>query len=30
MKVKVGDTVVVIATNQDGSVNGKQLEWAVY
>jgi putative ABC transport system permease protein len=25
MKVKVGDTVVVIATNRDGSVNGKQL-----
>ena len=25
MKVKAGDTVVVIATNQDGSVNGKQL-----
>lgn len=25
MKVKLGDTVVVIATNQDGSVNGKQL-----
>jgi len=24
LKVKVGDTVVVIATNQDGSVNGKQ------
>jgi len=24
MKVKVGDTVVVIATNRDGSVNGKQ------
>ncbi len=24
MKTKVGDTVVVIATNQDGSVNGKQ------
>jgi len=24
MKVKVGDTVVVIATNKDGSVNGKQ------
>jgi putative ABC transport system permease protein len=26
LKVKLGDTVVVIATNQDGSVNGKQLE----
>jgi putative ABC transport system permease protein len=25
MKVNVGDTVVVIATNKDGSVNGKQL-----
>lgn len=25
MKVKTGDTVVVIATNRDGSVNGKQL-----
>lgn len=25
MKVKAGDTVVVIATNRDGSVNGKQL-----
>ena len=25
MKVKVGDPVVVVATNQDGSVNGKQL-----
>jgi len=24
MKVKLGDTVVVIATNRDGSVNGKQ------
>ena len=24
MKVKVGDTIVVIATNKDGSVNGKQ------
>jgi putative ABC transport system permease protein len=24
MKVKVGDTVVVVATNRDGSVNGKQ------
>jgi putative ABC transport system permease protein len=26
MKVKVGDLVVVIATNKDGSVNGKQFE----
>jgi putative ABC transport system permease protein len=26
MNVKVGDMVVVIATNQDGSVNGKQLK----
>ncbi len=26
LKVKPGDTVVVIATNQDGSVNGKQFE----
>ena len=26
MKVKVGDMVVVIATNRDGSVNGKQLQ----
>jgi len=26
LKVKAGDTVVVIATNQDGSVNGKQFE----
>ncbi|RJR31455.1 MAG: ABC transporter permease [Desulfobacteraceae bacterium] len=26
MKVKVGDMVVVIATNKDGSVNGKQLK----
>jgi putative ABC transport system permease protein len=25
MKVKVGDSIVVIATNKDGSVNGKQL-----
>ncbi len=25
MKVKVGDIVVVVATNKDGSVNGKQL-----
>ncbi len=24
MKVKVGDTVVIVATNKDGSVNGKQ------
>ncbi len=24
MKVKVGDTIVIIATNKDGSVNGKQ------
>ena len=24
MKVKVGDMVVIVATNQDGSVNGKQ------
>ncbi|GAG13697.1 unnamed protein product, partial [marine sediment metagenome] len=24
LKIKVGDTVVVIATNRDGSVNGKQ------
>ena len=24
MKVKVGDAVVIVATNQDGSVNGKQ------
>src|SRR4030042_3647153 len=28
MKVNIGDTVVVIATNQDGSVNGKQLKVA--
>ncbi|MEW6666366.1 MAG: FtsX-like permease family protein [Thermodesulfobacteriota bacterium] len=28
MKVKVGDIVVVIATNKDGSVNGKQLKVA--
>jgi putative ABC transport system permease protein len=28
MKVNVGDTVVVVATNQDGSVNGKQLQVA--
>jgi putative ABC transport system permease protein len=26
MKVKVGDVVVIIATNKDGSVNGKQLK----
>jgi len=26
MKVKVGDTVVIIATNRDGSVNGKQFK----
>jgi len=26
MKVKVGDTVVIIATNRDGSVNGKQFQ----
>jgi putative ABC transport system permease protein len=26
MKVKVGDTIVVIATNRDGSVNGKQFK----
>lgn len=26
MKVKVGDTIVIIATNQDGSVNGKQFK----
>ena len=26
MKVKVGDTVVVIATNKDGSVNGRQFQ----
>ena len=26
MKVNVGDMVVVIATNKDGSVNGKQLK----
>ncbi len=25
MKVKVGDAIVVVATNKDGSVNGKQL-----
>jgi putative ABC transport system permease protein len=28
MKVKIGDTVVVVATNQDGSVNGKQFKVA--
>lgn len=28
MKVKVGDTVVIVATNQDGSVNGKQFKVA--
>lgn len=28
MKVNIGDTVVVVATNQDGSVNGKQLRVA--
>jgi putative ABC transport system permease protein len=28
MKVKVGDTVVIIATNQNGSVNGKQFQVA--
>ena len=28
MKVNVGDTVVVIATNKDGSVNGKQFKVA--
>jgi putative ABC transport system permease protein len=26
MKINVGDTIVVIATNKDGSVNGKQLK----
>lgn len=26
MKVKVGDTVVVVASNKDGSVNGKQMK----
>ena len=26
MKVKVGDTIVVVATNQDGSINGKQFK----
>lgn len=28
MKVKIGDSIVVIATNQDGSVNGKQFRVA--
>ncbi len=28
MKVKVGDSVVVVTTNQDGSVNGKQFKVA--
>jgi len=28
MKVKVGDMIVVVATNQDGSVNGKQFKVA--
>lgn len=28
MKVRIGDAVVVVATNQDGSVNGKQLRVA--
>jgi putative ABC transport system permease protein len=28
MKVKIGDAVVVVATNQDGSVNGKQFKVA--
>jgi putative ABC transport system permease protein len=28
MKVKVGDMVVIVATNKDGSVNGKQLQVA--
>jgi putative ABC transport system permease protein len=26
MKVKLGDTVVIVATNQDGSVNGRQFK----
>jgi putative ABC transport system permease protein len=26
MKVNIGDTVVIVATNQDGSVNGKQFK----
>jgi len=29
MKVNVGDVVVIIATNQDGSVNGKQFKVGV-
>ena len=28
MKVKIGDMVVIVATNQDGSVNGKQFKVA--
>lgn len=28
MKVKVGDTVVIVATNKDGSVNGRQFKVA--
>jgi putative ABC transport system permease protein len=28
MKVKLGDTVVIVATNQDGSVNGRQFKVA--
>jgi putative ABC transport system permease protein len=28
MKVNIGDTVVIVATNQDGSVNGKQFKVA--
>jgi len=28
MKVKIGDTVVIVATNKDGSVNGKQFKVA--
>ncbi|HMK64314.1 MAG TPA: ABC transporter permease [Thermodesulfobacteriota bacterium] len=28
MKIKVGDPVVIVATNQDGSVNGKQFKVA--
>ena len=28
MKVNIGDTVVIVATNQDGSVNGKQFRVA--
>jgi putative ABC transport system permease protein len=27
MKAKIGDMIVIVATNQDGSVNGKQLRW---